>query len=66
MLCLEWAAAYCRRAVSTIRTWIRRYHLAVTRVGRRAMLRLADVIEAEAKANANRERYGGRKPATCA
>lgn len=62
MLNLELAAAYCRRAVSTIRSWIHRGLVRAVKTGKRTMVTLGDLIEAEASTNATRARRGGRSP----
>jgi hypothetical protein len=63
LLNLELAAAYCRRAVSTIRSWIHRGLVHAVKRGRRTMVTLGDLIEAEARTNATRAKRGGRSPA---
>lgn len=60
---LDEAAALCRRAVATIRSWIHRGLLKATKEGRRVVVRLADVLEVEARTTATRAKRGGRSPA---
>lgn len=64
LLHIDEAAALCRRAASTIRSWIHRGLLKATKQGKRLVVTLADVLEVEAKTNATRARRGGRRP-TC-
>lgn len=63
LLHLDEAAALCRRAASTIRSWIHRGLLVATKQGRRLVVRLADVLEVEAATTATRAKRGGRTPA---
>jgi excisionase family DNA binding protein len=63
LLRIDEAAALTRRAASTIRSWIHRGLLKATKQGRRVVVRLADVLELEARTNATRAKRGGRAPA---
>lgn len=64
LLHLDEAAAHCRRAASTIRAWIRRGHLKAFKQGKRLVVRLGDLLAAEAGRTATLAKRGGRAP-TC-
>lgn len=66
LLHLDEAAALCRRAASTIRSWIHRGLVKAVKRGRRTMVMLGDVLEVEASTTATRARRGGPRPKACA